>query len=266
MNCFKCGRELKYNDGICLECYIKIKNDGELSFISLLDEKRRNSIDWIFTTRKYGNVSFVEDYFIQIDDDIEGGKISALYTGLLKNNNPYGSGLYLFENGVRYFGEYSPKGKLVKGITIVKDAYEEGLYENFVLHKGITILEDDFELHKSDNEEKKVVASYIFECSICGYKNENIIQNVCPLCHAPAEKYNKLSNSQITQDDYLIRLINDKAKLSESDGKEMTKRGHELLRAGVNDKAIKFIKYAAQHGVPDAEILMGDCYNNGTGV
>lgn len=266
MNCLKCGCEIKYNSIMCLKCYSKIKDDREICLISSLDKKRSDEIEWLFAIKNFGEVSFVEDFVIQVDDDIDGGTISALYTGLLKNNEPYGSGVYFFEDGVRYFGEYSPKGKLVNGITTIRDAYQEGLHENFELREGITVGEDGSVTYEHYDEKEKCSVSYVFECSICGYKDEFDIPEKCPVCHAPADKCNKPTRFYISQDNHFIKLINEKSKLSRLDSEEMMKRGRELLRTGATENAVKFLKYAAQHGNHEAAILVGDCYNNGNGV
>lgn len=87
MNCLKCGCEIKYNGVTYLECYSKIKNDGEFYLISLLDKERCDDIEWLFATKNFGEVSYVENYLIEIDDENEKDKNSALYTGLLKDNS-----------------------------------------------------------------------------------------------------------------------------------------------------------------------------------
>ena len=65
MNCLKCGCEIKYNSVMCLKCYSKVKDDGEICLISSLDKERSEEIEWLFATKNFGEVSFVEDYVIQ---------------------------------------------------------------------------------------------------------------------------------------------------------------------------------------------------------
>lgn len=105
-----------------------------------------------------------------------------------------------------------------------------------------------------------------FQCLVCGYTTDRHVEDACPMCNAPADRYNKFTKNQSSPDEQLFDIINRKAKPSKSEGEEMTKRGRELLQSGTKDKAIMLIKYAAQHGIHEAAILLGDCYNQGDGV
>lgn len=71
----------------------------------------------------------------------------------------------------------------------------------------------------------------------------------------------------LTQDDRLIRLIDKKKKPSVAERDQLFSRGMELLNSPDSiDKAIKMIRYSAQHGDKQACILLGDCYVKGIGL
>lgn len=77
---------------------------------------------------------------------------------------------------------------------------------------------------------------------------------------------NRFMSDEFSVENRMLNLITNNARLSKQDGEEMLYLGKHLLDEGKKDKAIKFIKYAAQHGNSDAAVQMGICYETGNGV
>lgn len=134
MNCLKCGCNIEYNDAVCLDCYLCLKHQNRISFIFHPSARIENDLNRFYASTKHGDAYFAVDMKIEIKHNDKNEAV--LYTGLIKNENPYGFGSYLFNDGRRYIGEYSPNGKLVKGTSIADQCYEDGLFEDFQLFKG----------------------------------------------------------------------------------------------------------------------------------
>lgn len=77
---------------------------------------------------------------------------------------------------------------------------------------------------------------------------------------------NKFLSNRASVENKMNDIIANKARLSKEDAEDMLYLGKQLLDEGNKDKAIKFIKYAAQHGNSDAAVQMGICYETGNGV
>lgn len=77
---------------------------------------------------------------------------------------------------------------------------------------------------------------------------------------------NKFLSNRASVENKMNDLIANKSRLSKEDSEDMLYIGKQLLDEGNKDKAIKFIKYAAQHGNSDAAVQMGICYETGNGV
>ncbi len=77
---------------------------------------------------------------------------------------------------------------------------------------------------------------------------------------------NKFLSNRASVENKMNDLITNKARLSKEDAEDMFYLGKQLLDEDNKDKAIKFIKYAAQHGNSDAAVQLGICYETGNGV
>lgn len=135
MNCLKCGCNIDNNDAVCLDCYLYLKYQNRISFIFHPSVEVENDLTRFYASTKHGDAYLAADMKIVIKHNDKNEAV--LYTGLIKNEVPYGVGSYFFNDGRRYIGEYSPSGKLVKGTSIANQCYEDGLFEDFQLFDGI---------------------------------------------------------------------------------------------------------------------------------
>lgn len=91
------------------------------------------------------------------------------------------------------------------------------MHDDFELRERVTAIKDGSVIHEHYDEKENVLVSYAFECLICGYIDEFYILEKCPVCYAPADKHNKSTRPYNSQDNHLIKLINEKSKLSKSE-------------------------------------------------
>ena len=74
------------------------------------------------------------------------------------------------------------------------------------------------------------------------------------------------TTKSISSDDKMSELVRNNERLSKQDGEDMLAYGKMLLSNGEEDKGIKFIRFAAQHGCSNAAVTLWGCYETGNGV
>lgn len=64
----------------------------------------------------------------------------------------------------------------------------------------------------------------------------------------------------------MLLLVQSNSKVTEAERLQIFQKGKQLLAAGDKGQAIKLIKFAANKGLQDASLLIGECYETGNGV
>ena len=64
----------------------------------------------------------------------------------------------------------------------------------------------------------------------------------------------------------MLRLVQSNSKVTEAERLQIFQKGKQLLASGDKGQAIKLIKFAANKGLQDASLLIGECYETGNGV
>lgn len=64
----------------------------------------------------------------------------------------------------------------------------------------------------------------------------------------------------------MLRLVQSNSKVAEAERLQIFQKGKQLLTSGDKGQAIKLIKFAANKGLQDATLLIGECYETGNGV
>lgn len=64
----------------------------------------------------------------------------------------------------------------------------------------------------------------------------------------------------------MLRIVQSNSKVTEAERLQIFQKGKQLLASGDKGQAIKLIKFAANQGLQDASLLIGECYETGNGV
>jgi len=72
--------------------------------------------------------------------------------------------------------------------------------------------------------------------------------------------------SHQTKEEYLTMLVDGNKRVTKEENEEIFLYGRKLLRQGQLQSGIKWIRFASNHGLKDADFLLGYCYEQGIGV
>ena len=64
----------------------------------------------------------------------------------------------------------------------------------------------------------------------------------------------------------MLRIVQSNSKVTEAERLQIFQKGKQLLTSGDKTQAIKLIKFAADKGLHEAYLILGECYEQGNGV
>lgn len=64
----------------------------------------------------------------------------------------------------------------------------------------------------------------------------------------------------------MLRIVQSNSKVTDTERLQIFEKGKQLLAAGDKTQAIKLIKFAADKGLHEAHLVLGECYEQGIGV
>lgn len=107
-----------------------------------------------------------------------------------------------------------------------------------------------------------------------GSKNEHVVhENTKTATQFESKSTNSITQVEVEQrksyqakEEYLTMLVTGNKRVTKEENEEIFLHGRKLLREGQLQLGIKWIRFASNHGLKDADFLLGYCYEQGIGV